>query len=191
MCTNIRPKLTVGQILAYFSYLSVVFVAAAAAAAKSLQSCPTLCDPIDGSPWGSPIPGILRARTLEWVAISFSNAGKWKVRVKSLSCPTLRDPMDCSQPGSSIHGIVQARVLEWGAIAFSSICWVAHTKPGISHSFLPSFYSSSLHPSLPNFNLSLFFSFKSLQLQRWILSLCLKWKLRKISWPPSHGQSQI
>ena len=49
MCTNIRPKLTVGQILAYFSYLSVVFVAAAAAA-KSLQSCPTLCDPIDGSP---------------------------------------------------------------------------------------------------------------------------------------------
>ena len=48
--------------------------AAAAAAAKSLQSCPTLCDPIDGSPPGSPVPGILRARTLEWVAISFSNA---------------------------------------------------------------------------------------------------------------------
>ena len=48
--------------------------AAAAAAAKSLQSCPTLCDPIDGSPPGSPIPGILQARTLEWVAISFSNA---------------------------------------------------------------------------------------------------------------------
>ena len=56
-----------------------------AAAAKSLQSCPTLCDPIDGSPPGSPIPGILQARTLEWVAISFSNAGKWKVKVKSLS----------------------------------------------------------------------------------------------------------
>ena len=54
-----------------------------AAAAKSLQSCPTLCDPIDGSPPGSPIPGILQARTLEWVAISFSNAWKWKV--KSLS----------------------------------------------------------------------------------------------------------
>ena len=49
---------------------------AAAAAAKSLQSCPTLCDPIDGSPPGSPVPGILQARTLEWVAISFSNAGK-------------------------------------------------------------------------------------------------------------------
>ena len=58
---------------------------AAATAAKSLQSCPTLCDPIDGSPPGSPVPGILQARTLEWVAISFSNAWKWKVKVKSLS----------------------------------------------------------------------------------------------------------
>ena len=54
-------------------------------AAKSLQSCPTLCDPIEGSPSGFPIPGILQARTLEWVATSFSNAGKWKVKVKSLS----------------------------------------------------------------------------------------------------------
>ena len=58
---------------------------AAAAAAKSLQSCLTLCDPIDGSPPGSPVPGILQARTLEWVAISFSNAWKWKVKVKPLS----------------------------------------------------------------------------------------------------------
>ena len=58
---------------------------AAAAVAKSLQSCPTLCDPRDGSPPGSPVPGILQARTLEWVAISFSNAQKWKVKVKSLS----------------------------------------------------------------------------------------------------------
>ena len=55
------------------------------AAAKSLQSCPTLCDPIDSSPPGSPIPGILQARILEWVAISFSNAWKWKAKVKSLS----------------------------------------------------------------------------------------------------------
>ena len=53
--------------------------------AKSLQSCPTLCDPIDGSPPGSPVLGILQARTLKWVAISFSNAWKWKVKVKSLS----------------------------------------------------------------------------------------------------------
>ena len=56
-----------------------------AAAAKSLQLCPTLCDPIDGSPPGSPVPEILQARILEWVAISFSNAWKWKVKVKSLS----------------------------------------------------------------------------------------------------------
>ena len=56
-----------------------------AAAAKPLQSCPTLCDPRDGSPPGSPVPGILQARTLEWVAISFSSAWKWNVKVKSLS----------------------------------------------------------------------------------------------------------
>ena len=58
---------------------------AAAAAAESLQSYLTLCDLLDGSPPGSPIPGILQARTVEWVAISFSNAWKWKVKVKSLS----------------------------------------------------------------------------------------------------------
>ena len=61
------------------------FAIAAVAAAKSLQLCPTLCDPIDGSPPGSLIPGILQARTLEWVVISFSNAWKWKVKVKSLN----------------------------------------------------------------------------------------------------------
>ena len=65
--------------------LLLFFPAAAAAAAKSLQSCPTLCHPVDGSPPGSPVPGILQARTLEWVAISFSDAWKWKVKVKSLS----------------------------------------------------------------------------------------------------------
>ena len=60
-----------------------------AAAAKSFQSCLTLCDPTDGSSPGSPVPGILQARTLEWVAISFSNAWKWKVKVKSLRCVRL------------------------------------------------------------------------------------------------------
>ena len=91
--------------------------AAAAVAAKSLQLCPTLCDPIDSSPPGPPIPGIFQARTLEWVAISFSNARPWnfpgkntgvgchfflqcmKVQSESevaQSCPTLSDPMDCS-----------------------------------------------------------------------------------------------
>ena len=62
-----------------------ICTAAAAAAAKLLQSCPTLCGPMDGSPPGSPVPGLLQARTLEWVAISFSNAWKWKVKVKSFS----------------------------------------------------------------------------------------------------------
>ena len=62
---------------------------AAAAAAKPLQSCLTLCDLIVGNPPGSSIPGILQARTLEWIAISFSNAGKWKVKVKLLSRPRL------------------------------------------------------------------------------------------------------
>ena len=67
-----------------FLFWSLI-VAAAAAAAKSLQSCPTLCDPLDGSPPGSSVHGILQARTLEWVAISSSNTWKWKVKVKSLS----------------------------------------------------------------------------------------------------------
>ena len=75
--------------LSYFTFIKRLFSsfshAAAAAAAKSLQSCLTLCDPIDGSPPGSPVPAILQARTLERVAISFSNAWKWKVKVKSLS----------------------------------------------------------------------------------------------------------
>ena len=63
-----------------------MLILAAATAAKLLQLCLTLCDPIDGSPPGSPVPGILQARTLEWVAISFSNACKWKVKGKLLSC---------------------------------------------------------------------------------------------------------
>ena len=77
---------------------------AAAAAAKSLQSCPTLCDPIVGSPAGSSAPGILQARILEWVAIFFSSAC---MHAKSLqSCPALCDPIDGSPPGSSVHRIL-------------------------------------------------------------------------------------
>ena len=72
---------------------------------------PTLCDPIDGSPPGSPVPGILQARKLEWAAISFSNAC---MHAKSLqSCLTLCDTMDSSPPGSSVHRILQAKILEW------------------------------------------------------------------------------
>ena len=102
-------------------YLIPLLFHAAAAAAKSLQSCPILCDPMDSSPPGSPIPGILQARILEWVAISFSNAWRWKVKsAVAQSCLTLSDPMDCSLPGSSVHGIFQARVLEWGAMLWDS-----------------------------------------------------------------------
>ena len=97
-----HPYMTAGK--------TIALTAAAAAVAQSLQSCPTLCDPIDGSPPGSPVPGILQAGTLEWVAISFSNAWKWKVKVKSesevaQSCLTLSDSMVCSSSGSSVHGI--------------------------------------------------------------------------------------
>ena len=98
-----------------------LLLAVAAAAAASLQSCPTLCDPIDGSPPGSPIPGILQARTLEWVAISFSSAWKWKVKVKSLSRVQLSaTPWTAAYQAPPSMGIFQARVLEWGAIAFSA-----------------------------------------------------------------------
>ena len=90
----------------------------AAAAAESLQSCRTLCDPTDGSPPGSPVPGILQARTR--VGCHFL-LQCMKVKSESevaQSCLTPRDPMDCSLSGSSVHGIFQARGLEWVAIAF-------------------------------------------------------------------------
>ena len=90
--------------------------------AQSLQSCPTLCDPMDQGLPGSPVLGILQARILEWVAISFSSdkvGSEWSEVTQS--CPTLCDPMDCSPPGSSVHGIFQARILEWVAIACSKM----------------------------------------------------------------------
>ena len=89
-----------------------------------------LCNPIDGSPPGSPVPGILQAKTLECVAVSFSNAWTWKVKVKLLSRVRLSDPMDCSLPGSSIHGIFQARVPEWVAISFSRGSSQPRIEPG-------------------------------------------------------------
>ena len=87
---------------------------ATAAAAKSLQSCPTLCDPTDSSPPGSPVPGILQARTLEWGHFLLQCVKMKSESEVTQSCPTSSDPMDCSLPGK-IHGIFQARVLEWGA----------------------------------------------------------------------------
>ena len=94
-----------------------------AAAAKSLQSCLTLCDPIDGSPPGSPVPGILQARTRVGCHFLLQCRKVKSEREVAQSCPTLCDPMDCSLPGFSVHGIFQARVLEWGAITLSIISY--------------------------------------------------------------------
>ena len=94
---------------------------AAAAATKSFQSCPTLCDPIDGSPPGSAVPGILQARTLEWVAISFSNAWKWKVKVKSLSRFQLAATL-WTAAHQALPSMGFSRQEDWsgGAISFST-----------------------------------------------------------------------
>ena len=94
----------------------------AAAAAKSLQLCPTLCDPIDGSPPGSAIPRILQGKNTRVGCHFLLQCMKVKNESEvAQSCLTLHDPMDCSLPGSSVHGIFQARVLEWGSIAFSTV----------------------------------------------------------------------
>ena len=115
----------------YFDTLflaSVLFIYIAAAAAKSLQSCPTVCDPIDGSPPGSSVSGILQARTLEWVAISFSNAWKQKVKGKSLSRVWLCDPMDCSPPGPPSLGF--SRQEDWTMVSQTTGWrWVVRGSP--------------------------------------------------------------
>ena len=89
LCARWREMPVTCDFIATPTFAGFLGNAAAATAAKSLQLCPTLCDPIDGSPPVSPIPGILQARTLEWAAISFSNTWKWKVKVKSRSCVRL------------------------------------------------------------------------------------------------------
>ena len=105
------------------SWSLFTYVAAATAAAKSRQSCPTLCNPVDGSPPGFPVPGILQAGKNTGVGCHFL-LQCMKVKSESevaQSCLTLSNPMDCSLPGCSINGIFQARVLEWGTIAFSNL----------------------------------------------------------------------
>ena len=86
--------------------------------AKSLQSCSTLCNPIDGNPLGFSVPGILQA-SCHFLLQRMKVKSESEVAQSRL---TLSDPMDCSLPGSSVHGIFQARILEWGAIAFSHVC---------------------------------------------------------------------
>ena len=105
-------------------------------AAKLLQACPTLCDPTDGSPPGSPVPGILQTRTLEWVAISFSNACKWKVKVKSLSrARLLMTPWTAAYQAPASMGF--SRQEYWSGLPLPSLsiyyyhqllwlCWLCH-----------------------------------------------------------------
>ena len=91
-----------------------------AAAAKSVQSCPTLCNPIDGKPTRLPRPWDSPGKNTGVGCHFLLQCMKVKRESEvAQSCPTLSDPMDCSLPGSSVHGIFQARVLEWVAIAFS------------------------------------------------------------------------
>ena len=101
-----------------------ILIWGAAAASKSLQSCPTLCDPIDGSPPGSAVPGILQARTLEWVAISFSSAWKWQVKVKSLSCVwLLATPWTAAYQAPPSMGL--SRQEFWSRVPLPSLIWGA------------------------------------------------------------------
>ena len=110
-------------ILIYSYLLFNICIPAAAAAAKSLQSCPTLCDPMDGSPPDSLVPGILQARTLEWVAISFSSACKWKVKGKSLSCVRLfQTPWTAAYQALPSMGF--SRQEYWSGVPLPSPCTV-------------------------------------------------------------------
>ena len=93
-------------------------------AAKSLQLCPTLCDPIDRSPPGSPVPGVLQARTLEWVAISFSNAWKWKVKGKSLSCVRLLET-PCTTAYQAPPSMGFSRQEYWSGVPLPSLIHVS------------------------------------------------------------------
>ena len=130
-------------VICYFSAQNSngLYFHAAAAAAKSLQLCPTLCNPRDSSPPGSPVPGILQARTLEWAAVSFSNAWKWKVKAKSLSHPDHQQPHGLQptrllcpwdSPGKST-GVGCHRPLwyfhEWTPKSFYPLCIVDHGLP--------------------------------------------------------------
>ena len=106
------------------SQLCTAQFSAAAAAAKSLQPCPTLCDPIDGSPPSSPVPGILQAWTLEWVAISFSSAWKWKVKVQSLGCvQLLATPWTAAYQASPSMGFSRQEYWSGGRCLLRTVLW--------------------------------------------------------------------
>ena len=117
-------------------------------AAKSLQSCPTLCDPIDGSPLGSTVPGILQARILEWVSIFFSNAWKWKVKVKSLSrARLLATPWTGAYQASPSMGISMQKYWSGVPLPFPTLCDPMNcSTPSLPvHHQLPEFTQTHVH----------------------------------------------
>ena len=143
-------------------------IIAAAAVAKSLQSCLTLCDSRDGSPPGSPRPWDSPGKNTGVGCHFLLQCMKVKSESKvARSCPTPSDPMDCSLPGSSVHGIFQARVLEWGAIAFSEpLCNVIQLqKIHVCH-----FWSSQQYSVIRNI-ISIIIGNNSQDL--WLLTMCL------------------
>ena len=130
--------------------LSITLLACAAAAAKSLQSCMTLCNPIDGSPSGSPVPGILQARTLEWFSISFSNVWKWRVKMKSLSrVRLLATPWTAAYQAPPPMGF--SRQEYWSGVPLSSpllVCEMNAIVWELEHSLALSFFGIGMKTDL-------------------------------------------
>ena len=179
-----------------FFWNSLAF--SAAAAAKLLQSCLTLCDPIDGSPPGSTIPGILQARTLEWAAISFSNAWKWKVKVKSLSHVQLfATPWTAAHQAPLPMGF--SRQEYWSGLPLPSPCFLYDpTNVGHLISGSSGFSKLSLHilkflvhillkPSLKNFEHNLTSQENTLLRAN---TLFQRHKRRLYTWTSPNGQYQ-
>ena len=171
----------------------------AAAAAKSLQSCPTLCDPIDGSPPGSPVPGILQARTLEWVAFSFSNAWKWKVKGKSLSRVwLLATPCTAAHPGNPRVGCRESqaplslgfsRQEYWSGLPLPSPGKPWPGPNSASHLLLQiKFYWTQSSPFVYLLSMTAFM----LQKQRWVLVTTWATKSRVFTiWPFARKACQL
>ena len=141
--------------------------AATAAVAASLQSCQTLCDPTDGSPPGSPVPGILQARTLEWVAISFSNAGKWKVKVKSHNhVRLLATPWTAAYQAPPSMGF--SRQEYWSGLSLPSSQWILLNYKKGRNSF---FNSLSFLKSKVELGIGIFILFLLFWLHCWLCGI--------------------